>query len=54
MKKLLPKLRADRDMRRGNRRNPERPTMVAKVCEVRGKGELLTRMKVITEKEYSV
>ena len=28
MKKLLPKLRAHRDMRRGNRRNPERPTMV--------------------------
>ena len=61
MRELLPELRANRDMRRGNRRNPERPTMVAKVCEGRGNGELclgplpiLTRMKVITGTDYSV
>jgi len=61
IRKLLPGLRANRDMRRGNRRNPERPTMIAKVCEGRGKGELwlgplpiFTRMKVITETDYSI
>jgi rhodanese-related sulfurtransferase len=61
MRKLLPELRANRDTRRGNRQNPERPTLVAKVCEGRGKGELwlgplpiLTRMKVIRETVHSV
>ena len=39
IRKLLPELRANRDIRRGNRRNPERPTMLAKVCEGRGRGE---------------
>ena len=61
MRRLLPELRANRDARRGNRQNPERPTLIAKVCEGRGKGELwlgplpiLTRMKVITETVHSV
>ena len=61
MRRMLPELRANRDARRGNRQNPERPTLIAKVCEGRGKGELwlgplpiLTRMKVITETVHSV
>jgi len=40
MKRLLPKLRDERDLRRGNRINPEPPRLVAKVCEEKGRGEL--------------
>ena len=61
IRKLLPELRANRDMRRGNRLNPEKPTMVAKVCEGVGRGELWLgplpierRMEVITETKYSI
>ena len=61
IRRLLPELRANRDVVRGNRRNPERPTMIAKVCEGRGKGELWLgplptwhRMGVIMETNYSI
>jgi len=61
IKRLLPELRANRDVVRGNRRNPERPTMIAKVCEGKGKGELWLgplptwhRMGVIMETNYSI
>jgi len=40
MRKLLPRLRGEKDDRRGNRLNPEPPRLVAKVCETDGKGEL--------------
>ncbi len=40
MRRMLPRLRDERDMRRGNRINPELPRLVAKVCEDNGRGEL--------------
>ena len=40
MRRLLPKLRDEKDDRRGNRLNPEPPRLVAKVCEEKGRGEL--------------
>ena len=61
IKRFLPELRANRDVGQGNRRNPERPTMIAKVCEGKGKGELWLgplptwhRMGVIMETNYSI
>jgi len=39
MKKLLLRLREEKDDRRGNRLNPEPPRLVAKVCETEGRGE---------------
>jgi len=36
MRRLLPKLREEKDERRGNRLNPEQPRLVAKVCEGEG------------------
>jgi len=40
MRKLLPRLREEKNDRRGNRLNPEVPRLVAKVCEEEGRGEL--------------
>jgi len=61
MRKLLPKLRGEKDDRRGNRLNPEAPRLVAKVCEEEGKGELwlgplptLQRIDKINETKYSI
>ena len=58
---MLPELKANRDVQRGTRRNPEKPTMIAKVCEGKGRGELwmgplpvAQRMKVIKETDYSI
>ena len=40
MQRILPNLRWERFLRRGNRLNPEPPRLVAKVCREPGKGEL--------------
>jgi len=61
MRRLLPKLRAERDNRRGNRLNPEPPRLVAKVCREEGRGELwlgpiptAQRMNKISETKHSI
>lgn len=61
MRKLLPELRKDRYIVRGNRINPEPPRLVAKVCEEKGEGELwlgplptARRTEVITETKHSI
>ena len=61
MKKMLPMLQGMRDEKRGNRLNPERPRLVAKVCEEKGKGELwlgplptAKRINRITETKHSI
>jgi len=61
MRKLLPKLRGEKDDRRGNRLNPEPPRLVAKVCEEEGRGELwlgplptLQRIDKINETKHSI
>ena len=61
MKKMLPMLQGMRDEARGNRLNPERPRLVAKVCEEKGKGELwlgplptTKRMDRITTTKHSI
>jgi len=61
MRRLLPKLRAERYERRGNRLNPEPPRLVAKVCEEEGRGELwlgpiptAQRMDKISETKHSI
>ena len=60
-RKLLPELRKDRFIRRGNRINPGPPRLVAKVCEEKGRGELwlgplptAQRMEVITKTKHSI
>ena len=40
MQRLLPQLRREKAVVRGNRINPEPPSLVAKVCNEDGKGEL--------------
>ena len=40
IKQMLPSLNKTRDRVRGTRTNPEVPTLVAKVCREKGKGEL--------------
>jgi len=61
MKELVPKLSEGRYERRGSRRDPEPPRLVAKICRQKGRGELwlgplptAQRMKVIIETKPSI
>ena len=61
MKQMLPGLKWYRWDERGNRINPEPPSMVAKVCRGKGRGELWLgplptkeRMSVITQTKHSI
>ena len=61
MQRMLPQLREEKSGSRGNRRNPEPPSLVAKVCSEEGKGEFwlgalptAERMRTISETKPSI
>ena len=61
MRQMLPGLKWDRWDERGNRIHPEPPSLVAKVCRERGRGELwlgplpsAEMMSVITQTKHSI
>jgi hypothetical protein len=61
MQKILPRLRGEKSLMRGNRINPEPPSLVAKICSEVGKGELwlgalptAERMRTVLETKPSI